>query len=129
MKRIDHVGIAVPDLAEARAVWDLLTGQEPGLETVPTQKVHTAMYPCGVELIAPASDDSPISGFLQKRGSGIHHVTIEVADIDAHLARLRAAGVRLINETATPGVGGHKVAFIHPSATGGVLLELCQHGE
>ncbi|MEM8884074.1 MAG: methylmalonyl-CoA epimerase [Planctomycetota bacterium] len=124
MKRIDHVGVAVGDLARARELWDLVLGQEPDCEEVATQKVNTAMYPCGIELVAPTTGDSPISKFLAKRGDGIHHVTVEVDDIDAHLARLKEAGVRLINETATPGHGGCRVAFLHPAATGGVLVEL-----
>jgi len=124
VKRIDHVGIAVPDLTESRRIWDLILGQEPELEVVETQKVKAALYPCGIELIAPTSDESPISKFLAKRGTGIHHVTVEVDDIEAHLARLKEAGVRLINETPTPGAGGCRVAFLHPASTGGVLLEL-----
>jgi len=129
VKRIDHVGIAVGDLAAARRVWDLVLGQVPDCEEVATQKVETALYPCGIELVAPTSDESPISKFLAKRvhssgGAGIHHVTIEVEDIDAHLARLKTAGVRLINETPTAGHGGCRVAFLHPASTGGVLVEL-----
>ena len=124
MKRIDHVGIAVPDLSDARRTWDLVLGQEPEIDEVPTQKVTAAMYPCGIELVAPTADDSPISKYLAKRGSGIHHVTVEVGDIEAHLKRLKDAGVRLINETPTPGHGGCRVAFVHPAATGGVLVEL-----
>jgi methylmalonyl-CoA/ethylmalonyl-CoA epimerase len=124
VKRIDHLGVAVSDLAAARKIWDLVTGQEPDCETVATQKVETAMYPCGIELVAPVSEDSPISKFLAKRGDGVHHVTFEVDDIEAHLARLKDAGVRLINETPTPGHGGCRVAFLHPSSTGGVLVEL-----
>ena len=129
MKRIDHVGIAVGDLAEARRIWDLVLGQEPDCEEVATQKVETAMYPCGIELVAPTSEESPISKFLAKRGhssggGGIHHVTLEVDDIVAQLARLKSAGVRLINETPTPGHGGCRVAFLHPASTGGVLVEL-----
>jgi methylmalonyl-CoA/ethylmalonyl-CoA epimerase len=124
VKRINHVGVAVADLDAARAVWDGLLGQEPAVEEVATQKVMAAMYPCGIELIAPTADDSPISKFLAKRGSGIHHVTIEVDDIDAQLARLKEAGTPLINETAVPGAGGYRVAFLHPKAAGGVLVEL-----
>ena len=129
MERIDHVGVAVPDLEAAMAVWNGLLGQKPELEEVETQKVRTAIYPCGIELIAPTGDSGPISKFLATRGDGIHHVTIRVADIDAHLRRLKDAGVRLINEEATPGAGGCRVVFIHPAATGGVLLELAEHGE
>ncbi len=116
--------MAVSDLLVARRIWDRLLGQEPVEEVVETQKVRAALYPCGIELIAPTAPDSPISRFLDKRGGGIHHVTIAVDDIDAELARLRGDGVRLINETAVPGAGGCRVAFLHPSATGGVLLEL-----
>ena len=124
MIRIDHVGVAVPDLEAARTIWDKLLGQEPELEEVETQKVLAAMYPCGIELLAPTADDSPISKFLAKRGGGIHHVTIEVDDIDAQLARLKAEGAALINEEAVTGAGGHRVAFLHPKTAGGVLVEL-----
>jgi methylmalonyl-CoA/ethylmalonyl-CoA epimerase len=126
VKCIDHVGVAVPDLAEARRIWDALLGQEPELEEVPTQKVTAASYPCGVELVAPTAPDSPIAKFLDKRGGGIHHVTIEVADLEAQLRRLKAQGTRLINETPVPGAGGCRVAFLHPSAAAGVLVELKQ---
>jgi len=130
VKSIHHVGVAVADLAAARAVWDSLLGQEPEVEEVPTQRVRAAMYPCGIELIAPTSPDSPISKFLAKRGPGIHHVTLDVADIDRELERLRSAGVRLLNEHAVPGVGGSRIAFLHPSAGNGVLIELkeASHG-
>jgi len=124
VKRINHVGVAVADLDQARQIWDSLLGQEPEIEEVATQRVTAAMYPCGIELIAPSAADSPISGFLDKRGSGIHHVTIEVDDIDAQLARLKGQGVPLINGTAVPGAGGCRVAFLHPTAAGGVLVEL-----
>ena len=124
MKRINHVGVAVDDLSAARAVWDGLLGQEPEVEEVATQRVTAAMYPCGIELIAPTADDSPISKFLKQRGAGIHHVTIEVDDIDGELARLKAAGMALIHETAVPGAGGCRVAFLHPKAALGVLVEL-----
>ncbi len=135
MKNINHVGVAVADLEAARAIWDELLGQTPDVEHVATQRVFAAMYPCGIELIAPETDDSPISKFLAKRGSGIHHVTIEVDDIDAQLARLANRDVRLINKSAVPGVGGSRVAFLHPAAAGGVLVELKEtakqdkHGE
>jgi methylmalonyl-CoA epimerase len=121
---IDHVGVAVPDLEAARRVWDALLGQEPVVEEVPAQRVVAATYPCGVELIAPRSDESPISKFLAKRGAGIHHITIRVRDIDGELARLKAAGVPLIDETPVPGAGGCRIAFVHPKAAGGVLVEL-----
>ncbi len=124
MNRIHHVGVAVEDLAAARAVWDALLAEEPETEEVPTQRVRAAMYPCGVELIAPTSPESPISKFLAKRGPGIHHITIEVADLDAELARLRSQRTPLINEQAVRGAGGSRIAFLHPSAADGVLVEL-----
>ena len=106
MKHVDHVGIAVADLDEARRTWDALLGQTPVVEEVPTQKVKTATYPCGIELVAPTSPESPIARFLGKRGPGIHHVTIAVDDIKAHLARLKAQGRKLVNETPVKGAGG-----------------------
>ena len=129
VKWIDHVGVAVDDLAAARRIWDVLLDQEPEIEDVATQKVTAAMYPCGIELIAPTSPDSPISKFLAKRGAGIHHVTVRVTDIASHLARLKAAGVPLINETPVPGAGDCKVAFLHPKAAGGVLVELKENAK
>jgi methylmalonyl-CoA/ethylmalonyl-CoA epimerase len=124
MRRIDHVGIAVADLDEARRVWDKLLGQAPVVEEVPSQRVRTATYPCGIELVAPTSPESPIARFLEKRDPGMHHVTILVDDIRAELARLKAQGARLVNETPVRGAGGCPVAFLHPSAAGGVLVEL-----
>ena len=124
MKNVDHVGIAVADLDEARKTWDALLGQVPVVEDVPTQKVKTATYPCGIELVAPTSPESPIARFLGKKGPGIHHVTVAVDDIRAQLRRLKAQGVRLVNETPVKGAGGCPVAFLHP--VGGVLVELKQ---
>jgi methylmalonyl-CoA/ethylmalonyl-CoA epimerase len=122
MKHVDHVGIAVADLDEARRTWDALLGQTPVVEDVPKQRVKTATYPCGIELVAPTSPESPIARFLGKRGPGIHHVTIAVDDIGAHLARLKGEGVKLVNEAPVTGAGGCPVAFLHP--VGGVLVEL-----
>ena len=96
MKHVDHVGIAVADLDEARKLWDALLGQTPVLEDVPAQKVRTATYPCGIELVAPTSPESPIARFLGKRGPGIHHVTLAVDDLKAHLARLKAQFLQLL---------------------------------
>ncbi len=127
MKHLDHVGVAVPDLDAALKVWKTLLGEEPVIEDVEGQKVRTATFPSGIELLAPLSAGSPISGFLDKRGAGIHHVTLRVQDLDAELQRLKAAGVRLINEEPVPGAGGCRIAFVHPKATGGVLLELSEH--
>lgn len=98
-------------------------------ETVEDQKVRVAMLPIGesrVELLEPTSDDSPISKFLEKRGGGIHHIAVEVDDIEAALARLKAQNMRLIDESPRIGAEGCLVAFVHPSSTNGVLLELVQ---
>jgi methylmalonyl-CoA/ethylmalonyl-CoA epimerase len=122
VKRVDHVGVAVEDLDEARRLWDGLLGETPVVEDVPSQKVRTASYPCGIELVAPTSPESPIARFLGKRGPGIHHVTVLVDDIEAHLARLKAQGRKLVDEAPVRGAGGCRVAFLHP--VGGVLLEL-----
>ena len=127
MRHLDHVGVAVPDLDAALKVWKALLGEEPVIEDIEGQKVRTATFPSGIELLAPLSAESPVSGFLDKRGGGIHHVTLRVQDLDAELQRLKAAGVRLINEEPVPGAGGCRIAFVHPKATGGVLLELAEH--
>jgi len=121
---VDHVGVAVEDLDAARRVWDALLAETPRVETVPSQKVRAAMYPCRVELLAATAPDSPIARFLAKRGPGLHHVTLRVTGIDGELARLKAAGVPLVNETPVRGAEGARVAFLHPSAAGGVLVEL-----
>ena len=126
MRHLDHVGVAVPDLDAALKVWKALLGEEPVIENVEGQKVRTATFPSGIELLAPLSAESPVAGFLDKRGGGIHHVTLRVQDLDAELQRLKAAGVRLINEEPVPGAGGCRIAFVHPKATGGVLLELAE---
>ncbi|MCZ6572074.1 MAG: methylmalonyl-CoA epimerase [Planctomycetota bacterium] len=127
MRHLDHVGVAVPDLDAALKLWKALLGEEPVIEDVEGQKVRTATFPSGIELLAPLSAASPISRFLDKRGAGIHHVTLRVQDLDAELKRLKDAGVRLINEEPVPGAGGCRIAFVHPKATGGVLLELAEH--
>ncbi|MGH7162305.1 MAG: VOC family protein [Planctomycetota bacterium] len=124
---IHHVGVAVSDLAAAMRVWDGILGQTARREEVAAQKVRTASYPCGVELLEATGPESPIARFLKARGPGIHHVTLSVRGLDAHLRRLESAGVRLVHPTAVPGAGGSRIAFLHPSATGGVLVELKEH--
>jgi methylmalonyl-CoA/ethylmalonyl-CoA epimerase len=128
---IDHLGIAVPSLDEALAFYrDALGLEVAATETVPDQGVHVAMLPVGasrVELLEPTGPETPVGKFLARRGPGIHHVCYRVDDLDATLARLQSSGVRLIDQAPRPGAGGHLVAFIHPSATGGVLVELSQH--
>ncbi len=125
---IDHVGIAVADLAEAIDIYQSIGLAVAHRETVETEKVHVAMLPTAdsrIELLEPAAPDSPISNFLAKRGPGLHHLALRVPDLDAAVARLRESGARLLNEPRT-GAGGHRYVFIHPASTGGVLLELIQ---
>ena len=98
-------------------------------ETVASQGVEAVLLDVGenhVELLRPLADDTPVGRFLAKRGPGLHHVAYQVADIDATLAALRAAGVRLIDEAPRPGIRGSRVAFLHPSGSGGVLTEIVQ---
>ncbi|PYQ16001.1 MAG: methylmalonyl-CoA epimerase [Acidobacteria bacterium] len=128
--KIDHLGIAVPSLADAVAAYETLGFAVETREEVPSEKVRVAFLPVGdsrLELLEPTEPGSPIGRFLQKR-SGLHHVCVLVEDIDAALAELRARGVPLIDEVPRPGAGGSRVAFLHPRAAGGVLLELKQKG-
>ena len=129
--KIDHIGIATNGIDEAaRFYLESLGLQIEHVEEVASQKVRVAMLPLGesrVELLEPTSDDSPISKFLAKRGPGIHHIAVRVQDIRASLAELKEKGARLIDEQPRTGAGGCLVAFIHPSSTGGVLLELVEH--
>ena len=128
--KINHLGIATKGIDEALKFWaDALGLENVHTEVVEDQKVRVAMLPIGesrVELLEPTSDDSPISKFLEKRGGGIHHIAIEVEDIEAALGQLRAKGMRLIDETPRIGAEGCLVAFVHPSSANGVLLELVQ---
>ena len=128
MTRLDHIGIAVRSLASAKIYEDLgLTIDH--VETVETQRVKTAFLSAGdstLELLEPTSPDSPIAKFIEKRGEGIHHICFRVDDIEAHLERLKADGYRLVNESPVPGAHGCRVAFLHPSAGNGVLIELSQ---
>lgn len=126
--KLDHIGIAVRSLASAKIYEDLGLAIE-HVETVETQHVKTAFLPVGdsnLELLEPTSPDSPIAKFIEKRGEGIHHICLRVENIEAHLERLKAAGYRLINEAPVPGAHGCRVAFLHPSAGNGVLIELSE---
>jgi len=128
--KIDHIGIATNGIEDAASVYcDALGLSVAETEEVPAQKVRVAMLPLGesrLELLEATSDDSPISKFLAKRGPGIHHVALRVVDIRTALADLKTKGARLIDEEPRPGAGGCLVAFIHPSSTGGVLIELVE---
>jgi methylmalonyl-CoA/ethylmalonyl-CoA epimerase len=128
--KIDHLGIAVNSIDEGRNFWsDVLGLAFEGSETVETQKVTTAFFPVGeseVELLASTAPDGPIAKFIEKKGPGIQHIAFRVENIEAALAELKAKGIRLIDETPRIGAGGAKIAFLHPKATSGVLVELCE---
>ena len=128
--KIHHIGIATSEIGGAAEMWDDLLGlRADHTEEVAGQKVRVCMLPLGesrLELVEPMSPDSPISKFLEKRGGGIHHIALSVGDIRATLQDLKQKGARLIDEEPRAGAGGCLVAFIHPSSTGGVLLELVQ---
>ncbi|HVS82258.1 MAG TPA: methylmalonyl-CoA epimerase [Pyrinomonadaceae bacterium] len=129
--KIDHIGIATNGIEDAAVWWREALGLDFGeTEEVAEQKVRVAMLPLGessIELLEPTSADSPISKFLDKRGPGIHHIAVRVDDIQAALAKMKEKGARLIDEQPRMGAGGCLVAFVHPSSTGGVLLELVQN--
>lgn len=129
-KGLDHVAIAVEDLDRAVAHYrDVLGLGEPVFEDVPEQKVRTAIFGNGlgrIELICPTEPGTGVGRFLEKRGEGLHHVCVEVEDIDVAMAALRASGSRLIDEEPKPGAGGARVAFVHPKGAHGVLTELRQ---
>ncbi len=131
--KINHLGIATKDINEALKFWEDALGLENvHTEIVEDQKVRVAMLPIGesrIELLEPTSADSPITKFLEKRGGGIHHIAVEVEDITAALAKLKAEGARLIDETPRIGAEGCLVAFVHPSSANGVLLELVQENK
>jgi methylmalonyl-CoA/ethylmalonyl-CoA epimerase len=124
--KIDHLGIAVKDLAEAVRGYEALGFQVETTHEVPTEKVRAAFLPAGeshLELLEPTDPSSVIARFLEKR-SGLHHVCVLVDDIDAALAELKGRGVPVLDETPRPGAGGCRVAFVHPRGASGVLLEL-----
>jgi methylmalonyl-CoA epimerase len=129
---IDHLGIAVRSLAQARKFYEQLGMNVGGEEVVAHEKVRVAMVALGesrIELLEPTGPDSVIAKFLEKRGEGLHHVALHVPDLKAVVATLKATGVRLISDEIKTGAGGHQYVFVHPSSTGGVLLELVQGKE
>jgi methylmalonyl-CoA epimerase len=130
LARIDHIGVAVEDLDAALALYERDFAIElVHRETVESQGVEAVLLDVGenhVELLAPLGDDTPVGKFLAKKGPGLHHVAYQTADIDAELERLKAAGLRLIDEQPRTGIRGSRVAFLHPAATGGVLTEIVE---
>ena len=130
IKAINHVAVVVSDMEKALSFWrDALGIHLHELRDVPAEKSQVAFLPLAgaeVELVMPTSDDSGIAKYLAKRGQGMHHLCLEVDDIESMMAQLKAKNVRLINEEPRLAADGKKYAFIHPEATGGVLVELYQ---
>jgi methylmalonyl-CoA epimerase len=128
--KISHLGIATKNIDEALKFWqDALGLENIHTETVEDQKVRVAMLPIGdtrIELLEATADDSPIAKFVEKRGGGIHHIAVEVENIEETLAKLKRNGARLIDESPRMGAEDCLIAFVHPSSTNGVLLELIQ---
>jgi methylmalonyl-CoA/ethylmalonyl-CoA epimerase len=128
--KIDHLGIAVNSIEKGKNFWaDVLGLSFEGTETVEAQKVTTAFLPVGeseVELLESTAPDGPIAKFIEKKGEGIQHIAFRVDNIEAALAELKAKGIQLIDEKPRLGAGGAKIAFLHPKATSGVLVELCE---
>lgn len=127
-KKISHIGIAVSNMNEAMKLYSETLGLKvTGVETVEEQKVKSAMIPIGesrIELMETTDPEGPVGKFIAKRGEGIHHISLEVDDIDKMLAKLSKAGIELIDKKPRVGAGGKKIAFVHPKSTRGVLLEL-----
>ena len=129
MFTIDHLGVAVRSLEQAKVFYRKLGMQVLGEEVVEQERVRLAMIPVGesrIELLEATSEDSPIARFIARRGEGLHHVALQVEDLAGTLEQLKKDGVRLITEQIQIGAGGHLYIFVHPSSTGGVLVELCQ---
>lgn len=129
MFTIDHLGIAVKSLAAAKAIYEKLGMSVSAEETVEAEQVRLVMVPVGesrLELLEPTSENSTIAKFIAKRGEGLHHVSLRVPDLAAAVARLKKEGVRLVSEEIKTGAGGHRYIFVHPTSTGGVLLELVE---
>ncbi|HEY4765735.1 MAG TPA: methylmalonyl-CoA epimerase [Candidatus Sulfotelmatobacter sp.] len=129
MFQIDHLGIAVNSLAAAKSIYEKLGLSVSPEEIVDQEEVRLVMVPVGesrLELLEATSENSPIAKFIARRGEGLHHVCLKVPDLAAAVERLKKDGVRLVSEEIKVGAGGHNYVFVHPSSTGGVLLELVQ---
>jgi methylmalonyl-CoA/ethylmalonyl-CoA epimerase len=130
IKRIDHIAVVVEDIESALTFWrDALGIEMSHVEEVPSEHSRVAFLPVGeseIELVEPTNPDTGLGRYLANKGPGMHHVCVEVDDIEAILARLKEKGVQLINETPASGSGGKKYAFIHPKSAFGVLVELYQ---
>ena len=130
IKKVNHIAVVVNDLEEAMHFWvDALGLELSHREHVASEAVDVAFLPVGdskIELLQPVDDESGVARYLEKRGSGMHHICFEVDDIEAALQKLKLANVQLINEVPTVGADGRKFAFIHPKSASGVLVELYQ---
>lgn len=128
--KIDHLGVAVNSIDGGKAFWSDVLGLEfESAETVAEQKVKTAFFPVGeseVELLESTTPDGPVAKFIEKRGQGFQHVAFRVENIEEALAELKEKGIQLIDQTPRLGAGGAKIIFLHPKATGGILVELCE---
>ena len=133
IEKIDHVGIAVRSIQEARGLYEAMGLHVEAIEEVPREGVRVALIPCGesrIELLEPTTEDSPIAKFLEKKGPGIHYLCLGSSDVRSDDARLREGGYQVLRPEPTRGAGGCWVQFVHPKSTGGVLLELSEgeHG-
>jgi methylmalonyl-CoA/ethylmalonyl-CoA epimerase len=130
MRKIEHIGIAVKNLAASNTLFEQLLGQPPYKEEeVASEGVKTSFFmngPNKIELLEATNPDSPIAKFLEKKGEGIHHIAFDVEDIVVEIARLKKEGFVVLNETPKKGADNKLVAFLHPKSTNGVLIELCQ---
>lgn len=129
IRKISHIGVAVKDLEMARDVFEVLGLRVEGEEVVEGQKVRVAFISVGdvrIELLEATAPDSPVARFIEKRGEGLHHIALEVDDLEGTLEELKAKGLNLIDEKPRKGAHNAMIAFIHPTSAGGLLLELCQ---
>ena len=129
IQRIDHVGIAVRSIEEAKGLYEAMGLHVEAIEEVPHEGVRVALIPCGesrIELLEPTTEDSPIAKFLEKKGPGIHHLCLGSSDVRSDDARLREGGYQVLRPEPTRGAGGCWVQFVHPKSTGGVLIELSE---
>lgn len=129
MKKIEHLGIAVADMAAAKEVYTALFGPPYKEEAVESEAVNTVFFQAGpnkIELLEATAPHSAIAKYIEKKGEGIHHIAFQVEDIEAEMARLRSAGFQLLNEQPKRGADNMRICFVHPKSANGVLIELCQ---
>ncbi len=132
IKKVHHIGIAVNNLKESAALFERLLGIKADIEEAPCQRVTEAVFQVGggveIDLLEPTGPESTVARFLEKRGEGLHHIALEVSDIDADLKEMEGKGIQLIDKEGREGVAG-KIAFLHPKSVSGVLIELVQPRE